>query len=57
MTTLTNRPGTALLVIDVQNGVVVIPKSSNPERIRSNADVGGFRLSDEQMVRIDGLGA
>jgi diketogulonate reductase-like aldo/keto reductase len=36
-------------------GVVAIPKSGTPERIRSNAEVFGFELSDEQMARIDGL--
>jgi diketogulonate reductase-like aldo/keto reductase len=35
---------------------VVIPKSVNPERIRSNADVGGFTLSDADMAALDGLG-
>jgi 2,5-diketo-D-gluconate reductase B len=36
-------------------GTVAIPKSATPERIRSNADVFGFELSDEQMQRIAGL--
>jgi diketogulonate reductase-like aldo/keto reductase len=40
----------------VQHGIVVIPKSARPERIVSNADVGGFTLSDEQVARIDSLG-
>jgi 2,5-diketo-D-gluconate reductase A len=40
----------------LQHGIVVIPKSSDPERIRSNADVAGFELSDEDMATLDGLG-
>lgn len=35
--------------------VVAIPKSGTPERIRSNADVQGFALTDGEMARIDGL--
>jgi 2,5-diketo-D-gluconate reductase A len=40
----------------LQHGVVVIPKSRNPERIRANADVGGFELSAEDMAALDALG-
>ena len=40
----------------VQHGVVVIPRSSKAERIRANADVGGFELTDEQMAALDGMG-
>jgi 2,5-diketo-D-gluconate reductase A len=40
----------------LQHGIVVIPKSSHPDRVRSNADVAGFELSAEQMCRLDGLG-
>lgn len=36
-------------------GVVAIPKSGTPERIRSNFDVHSFELSDDEMARIDGL--
>lgn len=39
----------------LQHGVVVIPKSANPERIRANADVGWFTLTDSDMVALDGL--
>jgi diketogulonate reductase-like aldo/keto reductase len=34
----------------------VIPKSRQADRIRSNADVGGFQLSDDDMAALDGLG-
>ncbi|WP_028644109.1 aldo/keto reductase [Nocardioides sp. URHA0020] len=40
----------------LQHDFVVIPKSVNPERIRSNADVGGFALSDDDMAALDTLG-
>jgi 2,5-diketo-D-gluconate reductase A len=40
----------------LQHGIVVIPKSTHPERIRSNADVAGFTLTDDDMATLDGLG-
>jgi diketogulonate reductase-like aldo/keto reductase len=40
----------------LQHQVVVIPKSVKAERIRSNADVAGFSLSDEDMAALDSLG-
>jgi 2,5-diketo-D-gluconate reductase B len=36
-------------------GVVAIPKSGTPERIRANAEVFGFELADDEMARIDAL--
>ncbi len=49
-------PAQVLIRWHVQHGVVVIPRSSKVERIRANADVGGFELSDEQLAALDGLG-
>jgi diketogulonate reductase-like aldo/keto reductase len=49
-------PAQVLVRWHVQHGIVVIPRSSKAERIRSNADVGGFELSEEQMAALDGLG-
>ena len=49
-------PAQVIVRWHLQHGVVVIPKSVHPERIRSNADVGGFTLSDEDMAAIDALG-
>ncbi len=40
----------------LEHGVVTIPKSTNPERIRSNADLDGFALSPEDLAAIDALG-
>ena len=40
----------------LEHGAVTIPKSSNPERIRSNADLDGFSLSPDDLAAIDALG-
>ncbi|MDQ0192429.1 aldo/keto reductase [Paenibacillus wynnii] len=40
---------------DLQHGIVTIPKSTKEHRIIENADVFNFRLSDEEMTRIDSL--
>jgi diketogulonate reductase-like aldo/keto reductase len=40
----------------LQHGVVVIPKSRQADRIRSNADVAGFELSADDMAALDALG-
>lgn len=39
----------------LQRGVVVIPKSVRPERMRENIDVFDFALSAEEMERISAL--
>jgi diketogulonate reductase-like aldo/keto reductase len=49
------RPAQIILRWDVQNGVVTIPKSVTPERIRENADIFDFELSADDMRRIDEL--
>jgi diketogulonate reductase-like aldo/keto reductase len=48
-------PAQVIIRWHLQHRVVVIPKSVNPERIRSNADVGGFTLSDDDMAALDTL--
>lgn len=48
-------PAQVILRWHLQEGLVVIPKSETPERIRSNFDVFGFELADEDMRRIAGL--
>lgn len=40
---------------ELQHGIVVIPKSADPGRIASNAEVFDFELSPEEMARIDSL--
>jgi 2,5-diketo-D-gluconate reductase A len=49
-------PAQVIVRWHLQHGVVVIPKSVHEERIRSNADVADFELSDEEMQAIDALG-
>ena len=39
----------------MQHGVVVIPKSSKPDRIAQNFDVWEFALSDDEIGSIDAL--
>lgn len=46
-----------VLVWHLRHRVVVIPKSARPERIEENIDLGGLTLSDEEVARIDTLGA
>lgn len=40
---------------NLQNGVVVIPGSSNPEHIKETLDIFGFELTQEEMNRINAL--
>lgn len=39
----------------VQRGLITIPKSTNPDRIRANADIFDFELSPAEMAQIDAL--
>ena len=39
----------------VERGIVVIPKSSNKERLKENIDIFDFKLSDEDIFRIEKL--
>jgi 2,5-diketo-D-gluconate reductase A len=49
-------PAQVVLRWHIQHGIIVIPKSATPQRIRSNLDVFGFSLTDEEMAGIDRLG-
>jgi diketogulonate reductase-like aldo/keto reductase len=40
----------------LQHGIVAIPKSVHAARIRANADVAGFDLTDDDMAALDALG-
>lgn len=39
----------------IQKGIVPLPKSVTPERIKSNLDVFDFEISEEDVARIDSL--
>ena len=41
----------------LQHETVVIPKSVRPERIRANADVADFELTEDDMAALDALGS
>ena len=49
-------PAQVIIRWHLQHQVVVIPKSTHADRIRSNADVGGFVLTEEDMAAVDALG-
>ncbi|MFZ5848613.1 MAG: aldo/keto reductase [Actinomycetota bacterium] len=48
-------PAQVIVRWHLQHEVIVIPKSTQADRIRANADVGGFELSGEEMAAIDAL--
>ena len=48
-------PAQVLIRWSIQLGNVVIPRSSNPERIKSNLDMFDFELSDEEMATLNDL--
>ena len=54
---LGRTPAQVIVRWHLQHGVVVIPKSSHEERIRSNADVAGLILTAEDMAALDALAA
>jgi diketogulonate reductase-like aldo/keto reductase len=59
LTTIAERhgvdPARVVLRWHLQHEIVVIPKSREAERVRSNADVAGFELSVEDMAALDAL--
>jgi 2,5-diketo-D-gluconate reductase A len=54
---LGRTPAQVLVRWHLEHGIVVIPKSANAARIRANADVDGFTLSDEDVAALDALGS
>jgi 2,5-diketo-D-gluconate reductase A len=49
-------PAQVVIRWHLEHDVVVIPKSTNPERIAENADVFGFELSPAEVTELDSLG-
>lgn len=39
----------------VQNGMIVIPKSTNPERIKQNIDIFDFELTADELKELNDL--
>ncbi|OAH50359.1 aldo/keto reductase [Microbacterium oleivorans] len=48
-------PAQVVIRWHLQEGLIVFPKSSTPERIRTNFDVFGFELTSEQVEAINAL--
>ncbi|TFY72958.1 hypothetical protein EVG20_g21 [Dentipellis fragilis] len=48
-------PPQVLVRWSLQHGFIPLPKSSNPDRIRSNAQVFDFEISEADMKRLDAL--
>lgn len=48
-------PAQIVLRWDIQQGVITIPKSINPDRIKSNSEIFDFELSKEDMEKISAL--
>lgn len=44
---LDRSPAQILLRWLIERGIVAIPKSTNPERLRQNLNVYGFKLNEE----------
>lgn len=40
---------------NIDLGIVTIPKSATPSRIKENADIFDFKLTDDEIAEIDGL--
>ena len=48
-------PAQVVLRWHIQKGFIVFPKSVRAERLRENADIFDFALSDDEMAAIDAL--
>ncbi len=53
---LGRTPAQVIIRWHLQHDTIAIPRSSKPERVLANGDVGGFELSTEDMSAIDALG-
>ena len=48
-------PAQVLLRWNIQQGIIPIPKSKNPDRLRENIDIFDFSLKAEDMNALDKL--
>ena len=46
------NPGQIILRFEVQDGLIVLPKSTNPARIAGNIDIFDFELTEEEMEQM-----
>ena len=53
---LGRTPAQVIVRWHLEHGTVAIPKSTHPERIRSNADVDDFTLTPDDVAAMDALG-
>ena len=53
---LGRTPAQVIVRWHLEHGFVTIPKSANPDRIRSNADVDSFTLPPDDVAALDALG-
>ncbi|MBQ6512221.1 aldo/keto reductase [Methanobrevibacter sp.] len=47
--------GQVILRFENQEGIIVFPKSTNPERIKSNMEIFDFELTDDEMDKLRAL--
>lgn len=47
--------GQVMIRFEVQEGIITLPKSTNPERIKSNLDVFDFELTEDEMNEMRAL--
>ena len=48
-------PAQVVLRWHLEHGITVIPKSAQPDRIKSNFDLSGFSLTPAEVSRLDRL--
>lgn len=49
-------PTQVLVRWSLQRGFVPLPKSDSPDRIKNNAEVFGFELTEDEMAQINAKG-
>lgn len=49
------NPGQIILRFEVQDGLIVLPKSTTPQRIKGNIEIFDFYLTDEEMALMRAL--